>query len=273
MPESNHNITQRDICFDFSDVDMNHWHPAGFHVSHYLNVQSLMFPQGERFFIRSVRHFRGEISDPQLSDDIAGFIAQEAVHGREHEAYNAELSAIGYPARKADRLLEWYLRLLEDKLSPETCLAVTAGMEHFTAITADSLLGDPRSLEGAHPTMAKLWRWHSLEETEHKAVAMDVFRTVSGNRLVAWLRRCITFLLSTFGIQCCIWYMLIATAHRSGKLFDFRGWFSLVKYLWLKPGVYRKQIPSWLRYFLPGFHPWDINSRAELEQWQAELRD
>ena len=38
----------------------------------------------------------------------------------------------------------------------------------------------------ADPAMAKLWRWHALEETEHKAVAFDVFQQVSGNK---WLLR------------------------------------------------------------------------------------
>lgn len=83
MPASRtHPICKRDIHFDLTDVDLDRWHPGGFHTSHYFNVQSLLFPQGERFFIRSVRYFRDQITDPVLQDQIAGFIGQEAMHGR-----------------------------------------------------------------------------------------------------------------------------------------------------------------------------------------------
>jgi len=35
-------------------------------------------------------------------------------------------------------------------------------------------------LNFADPTSRELWRWHSLEEMEHKAIAFDVFNQVSG---------------------------------------------------------------------------------------------
>ncbi len=48
-------------------------------------------------------------------------------------------------------------------------------LEHFTAILAHQLLADPRHLEGAEKETADLWRWHAVEEIEHKGVAYDTW--------------------------------------------------------------------------------------------------
>lgn len=65
---------------------------------------------------------------------------------------------------------------------------------------ADGLLKEPRHLDGAHPTMTRLWRWHALEETEHKAVAFDVYNQVCGSRQLlrrAMLTATLLFVLDT----------------------------------------------------------------------------
>ena len=54
--------------------------------------------------------------------------------------------------------------------SPRPC-----ALEHFTAILAHQLLGNPRHLAGADPESAALWRWHAIEEIEHKGVAYDTW--------------------------------------------------------------------------------------------------
>ena len=64
-----------------------------------------MFPDGEDFFVRSVRHFRDQIADPELKRQVAGFIGQEAMHGREHRAFNDRL----------DELLMLGCRAFEDR--------------------------------------------------------------------------------------------------------------------------------------------------------------
>jgi len=60
--------------------------------SHLAATLSAVFPDGEDFFVRSVRHFRDEVTDPALKRQVAGFIGQEAVHGREHRAFNDRLA-------------------------------------------------------------------------------------------------------------------------------------------------------------------------------------
>lgn len=202
MPASRtHPICKRDIHFDLTDVDLDRWHPGGFHTSHYFNVQSLPFPQGERFFIRSVRYFRDQITDPVLQDQIAGFIGQEAMHGREHDAYNEALARSGYDVAAVDRLLARSFDWTERLMSPKSKLAMTVALEHLTSIGAASALSDPRVFGVAQPKMAQLWHWHAIEETEHKAVAFDVYREVAGTGLLAWLRRSAALLLVSASMQ------------------------------------------------------------------------
>ena len=51
--------------------------------SHIAAMLSSVFPEGEDFFVRSVRAYRDQITDPELSKQVKGFIGQEAIqlHG------------------------------------------------------------------------------------------------------------------------------------------------------------------------------------------------
>src|SRR3546814_6631164 len=67
--------------------------------SHILAVLSATFPKGEQFFVDSVRNFRDQITDEELRRQVAGFIGQETMHGREHDRFNEVLGQLGYPTR------------------------------------------------------------------------------------------------------------------------------------------------------------------------------
>jgi uncharacterized protein len=268
-PARTHPIPKRDLHFDFSRVDLAHWHPAGQHVSHYFNVHSLQFPDGERFFINSVRRFRDQVSDPTLQQQVAGFIAQEAMHGREHEAYNAALARIGYPI---ETMLRWVKRTIsfsKHTVPPKGQLAMTAGLEHLTAIGAEDLLAHDVALDEGDPEMAKLWRWHAIEETEHKAVAFDVYRLVAGTGFVAWFRRCFNMLTASIGMTLMTWSFLVVATIRNRCFFDLRGWGQLFYWLWINPGTLRRQFQRYWQYFKPGFHPWEIDNYHEIERWKT----
>lgn len=264
-------IPKRDLHFDFSMVDLNGWHPAGPQTSHYFNVQSLLFPQGERFFIRSVRHFRDHIADPGLQQQIAGFVSQEAMHGREHQAYNDALEKAGYRAAQADARLGRVLAFTEKLLGPKGCLAMTVALEHVTAVAAEELLDDDRLLAGANPEMARLWRWHAIEETEHKAVAFDVYTRVAGSGFPAWARRCSVMLVVSAAMQLLRWIALFRVTVRNGSFWDAAGWGRLLRILWLVPGSFRRQIPRYWRFFAPGFHPWQTDNYHQVERWASAL--
>src|SRR6202453_5165204 len=70
---------------------------------HVIMALSSVFPDGEDYFVRSVRQHRDRITDPALKRQVAGFIGQEAVHGREHRVFNDRLAALGYPTKRYER--------------------------------------------------------------------------------------------------------------------------------------------------------------------------
>ncbi len=271
MGSRSHAIPKRDLHFDLSKVDLRNWHPRGQVTAHFFNVQSMLFPQGERFFIRSVRHYRERIQDLVLKEQVAGFIAQEAMHGREHDAYNAQLARIGYPVAWMEKWVERTLWFADKTMWPKDQLAMTVSLEHLTSIAAEDLLDDPRILEGADPEMQKLWRWHAIEETEHKAVAFDVYREVAGEGVAAWLRRCTIMLSVSFTMQLTIWLFLLVATIRSGSFFRLRDWGELFWGLWVTPGSYRRQFPRYWKYFSPRFHPWQADNYARVLEWQKAL--
>jgi len=153
--------------------------------SHIAAMLSAVFPEGEDFFVRSVRAYRDQITDPELREQVKGFIGQEALHGREHRQLNERLGELGYPTRFVDRRVKHGLALLA-KLAPRPHqLAVTAGLEHYTATLAETLLQDDAArTEFSTEEIRTLFSWHALEETEHKSVAFDVFQHVSGKRRI-----------------------------------------------------------------------------------------
>src|SRR3546814_11543020 len=66
-------------------------------LSHIAAGLSAVFPDGEDFFVRSVRHYRTDITDPELQRQVTGFIGHAAMHGREHRAFHPRLSPLGLP--------------------------------------------------------------------------------------------------------------------------------------------------------------------------------
>ncbi|WP_255794394.1 metal-dependent hydrolase, partial [Mycobacteroides abscessus] len=150
--------------------------------SHFVAGLSGGFPPGEEGFIRSVRKFSDQITDPVLKKRVAGFIGQESVHGQEHRRVNEKLIEMGYPIawldskKQVDRLIRF-----ENMLPPRAHLAFTAMAEHMTAILAERTLGsdEVQAIPG-DPEVWHLLNWHALEELEHKSVAFDVYRAVGG---------------------------------------------------------------------------------------------
>lgn len=265
--------TVRNYDFDLPVERMRDWHPAGRHVTGSFNAKSLFFPEGEKFFIQSVRYYRDRIPAGPLQDAVTAFIAQEGAHGREHRDYNRAIAQAGFPADQIERKIIRTLDITRRFTPRAHQLAVTIALEHFTAIMAHRLLEDPEVLAGADPRYAAIWRWHAVEETEHKAVAFDVYQATVGKGLRGYLRRCIVMLGTSVFFVFNVWRHHIALMKHDGLHRDWAGWRHYLHHAFVRPGVYRKIFWDWLDYFRPGFHPWQHDNRELLARWQAVTTD
>src|SRR5688572_30828139 len=130
--------------------------------SHVAAMLSAVFPEGEDFFVRSVRNYRDEITDPVLKEQVKGFIGQEALHGREHRAFNERLQELGYPTRFTDKRVKIGLGIFSKIAPKRTQLAFTAGLEHYTATLAEALLRDEAARqEFVSDETRTLFTWHA----------------------------------------------------------------------------------------------------------------
>ena len=91
-------IRPRSPRFDFDAVPRR-WFARSVLGTHMANGLNLLFPAGERFFVRSVRRYLDRIDDPQLREDIKGFSGQEGLHAYAHERYFEALEKQGYDIR------------------------------------------------------------------------------------------------------------------------------------------------------------------------------
>lgn len=138
---------------------------------------NLLFPHGERFFVRSVKRFESQVKSPELLAQLRGFYGQEGSHAREHERYFDILRGQGHDLEKFLKAFNKSIRAMENATPDTWNLAATAAAEHFTAIMAEHAIVEG-TLDGAHPAMRELLLWHAAEEIEHKAVAFDVLQEV-----------------------------------------------------------------------------------------------
>lgn len=266
---------RRNLHFNLKADKALTWHRDGLNVSQFLNTLSLFFPVGERFFIDSVRKYRDRVEDEELKKAVAAFIGQEAMHGREHEEYNGHVASAGVPIVAQERFVAGLLKTIQKTTPDAFQLATTVALEHLTAILADGLLSLPEILEGSEPGYMALWNWHALEETEHKAVAFDVYRLVMGgdDRLTAYALRCSALVLSTTVLFSLLIPFHVHNVRVKGGLLDLKGWRAFYRNSLGRKGIFRYTARAWLDWFKPGFHPWSHDNRAYLEQFESLVGD
>jgi predicted metal-dependent hydrolase len=237
--------------------------------SHIAAMLSAVFPEGEDFFVRSVKAYRDQVTDPVLKEQVKGFIGQEALHGREHRAFNERLHELGYPTRFTDKRVKIGLGIL-GKVAPKAHqLAVTAALEHYTATLAEALLRDDRARnEFVTEEIRTLFSWHALEETEHKSVAFDVLEHVNGNHRVRvgtmWGVHVGFLLAMTFSVATSLLFDRDARRHPLKVLRSLAG---LRSHVFFQPATVRRL----LDYNRRGFHPDDHDTVELLDRWRAEL--
>ncbi len=236
----------------------------------FYDALSATFPLGERFFMDSVRRY-GHLADARLAEQIAGFLAQEAIHSREHVFFNRQVASHGYDVAAMEARTQVRLAFVRSR-PPLVQLAATVALEHFTAILAHALLSDPRHMDGAGAEARAMWRWHAMEEIEHKAVAFDTYTLAMRGRggLRRWSLRCLTMLSAT-GLLFSNVFASMASMFRTDGVDRVRTWRRVVIFLFGRPGILRQILPDYLRFYRPGFHPWELDDKALLDETRASV--
>jgi uncharacterized protein len=139
----------------------------------------------EPFIVKSLRRVLDRITDAVLRDEVDRFCRQEAQHYQQHERFNEVVLAHGYPGLE-DRLevlagdFRGYLEHRTDKFR----VGFVEGFEAYTTQAALEILQSricehPRN----DPRFADVFRWHMLEEIEHRHVAFDLYQHLYGDYL------------------------------------------------------------------------------------------
>ena len=263
-------ITPRDRRFGRGREASRWWVGNDPVATAFYNALSATFPKGEAFFVESVRKFR-DGADPRLAAEIKAFTTQEVMHSREHVAFNKRAHDAGYDLSALEKRVDWRLDMVRAR-HPIASLAATMALEHFTAILAYELLRDPRHLEGADAATAALWRWHAIEEIEHKGVAYDTWlhATKDWPRFKRWQVKAKVMLLVTrnFVVDRTLGTLELL---RQDGITGPKAWWGLFWFAYVRPGMLRKILGAWASFFMPGFHPWNHDDRA-LIQAEEKMR-
>jgi hypothetical protein len=261
------NFGPRRPSFELAEALAGDWHGGSAFRTAYFNAMSMLFPLGEKFFIDSVRFFRNRIDDPKLLDEITAFQGQEAIHRLQHQKYNELLCRQrGYDLARFEQPVRDRMAWAYRTFSARRRLAGTVANEHLTAIMADDMLAHKDAFTGADPRVAALWQWHGIEETEHKAVAFDVFIAVGGTlreRRQALMMNTAFFFKDTFRNLCVM-------LNHDGRLWSIREWLSGFKYLFIKPGILRRVLLAYLKFYKKDFHPWQHDNRVLIAEWERD---
>ncbi len=254
-------ITPRDRRFGRGKTQDRWWIAGDPIATAFFNALSITFPKGEAFFVESVKAFRDGVP-AKLDREVRAFVQQEVMHSREHVAFNKRVVDAGYDVSRLEEQVQASLEMTRGR--PQILnLCVTMALEHYTATIAKDLLNNPHNFASADPEQAALWKWHAVEEIEHKGVAYDVWlhATKDWSRWKRWKVKSIMMLLVSKNFWVNRYKGMLDLLAQDG-LTGWRVHAGIFKLWFGRPGMLRRIMPELLAYFLPGFHPWNHDDRA-----------
>jgi predicted metal-dependent hydrolase len=271
-------IKPRDVHFEWDDVPMHYVRDEPL-LTHLFNTMHLTLPEGERAMSKALSDALPLVEDERLREEMVGFIGQENVHAGAHEGIHEHLEDLGLPIDPVVSKLAWLVDKIMNKdhglrgraKHQWLCerLALSAALEHYTAVMGQWMLDADHFEDLMHPMMLDLCRWHAAEEVEHRNVAFDAFMYVDGGygrrvrtALLASALLMVVFTLSTG--------YLYANDPTPGK--SRRGWprqlFSAMRRKIMPTGAhFITEIPVYLR---PGFHPSQMGSIDKALRYLAQ---
>ena len=262
-------IVRSNLDFKLADVP-RYWFAGDPFLTRMFDALSLTFPDGERYFIQSVRLFRDQIQDPDLKQRVADFIRQEAQHGIAHDKMNQIMKDQGMPVDQFIQRLNKVFKFELKYRSPQYNIAMTAAAEHLTALMAETFYGEKETLQDAHPYVRALFAWHAIEEMEHRDVAFDVMQQV-GNVPEVTRKMALVFttgLMFGFTLYRANVMLKCDGFNRTQRLkMNVRG----LQWLFGKQGKLRKMQSQYRDWFKPDFHPSQHPIIAQYDVWLDTL--
>ncbi|WP_312332363.1 metal-dependent hydrolase [Acinetobacter variabilis] len=264
-------VVRSNLDFKLSEIP-RYWFGGDPFLTRMFDALSLTFPDGERYFIQSVRLFRDQIKDPDLQKRVADFIRQEAQHGIAHDKMNNLMREQGMPVDKFIQRLNYMMNYDLKNRSHEYNIAVTAAAEHLTALMAETFYGQKDTLRNAHPFVRAMFAWHAIEEMEHRDVAFDVMKDVA--KTPEWLRQ-YTLLITTF-------LMFGFTIYRANVMLKHDGFSPLQRlqmnirglpWFFGKKGTLTRMGKQYRDWFKKDFHPSQHPVIAQYDVWVKTLAE
>lgn len=272
----------RRMDFDFDHVP-HYWASNDAGLTHFMTALSSLFPDGEQFFVDSVRAVRNDpkLADPQMQKEISAFIGQEAMHSKEHDAFNRSAEKYGHDVQRLERITGKViqygagaaLKLLKPFGYTKEMIGLTGtcALEHFTSTIAAELLQNPNiQAMFKDETMYHLWMWHAVEENEHKAVAFDVYETMYGNGFRAYAMRNIAMVIAMGLIFITQSYFTARLLKDDNKL-TWKDSKYMLKFMYGRKGFMTGQLPELFTFFHRHFHPNDTDTTQLLATWKERL--
>ena len=272
LPEEALPITVREgLDFDLDGDIPRHWFGGDAFKTRFFDAMSVLFPEGERFFIACVRDYKDQVTDPAHKQAMLDFARQEAQHTKVHNAFNRRLAAQGV---KVDKILANQRRNLFDiarqRLSKPHTLAMTAASEHLTALMAHGFFENRQHFADADPRVRAMFVWHAIEEVEHKGVAFDVMQQAAGVgyglRVWALLAVSIQFPMFIFQI---LNHMLKVDGYSRRQRWGI--WLKGLWWLYKPGGMMAPLLRPYLAWYRPGFHPWDSEAPGAFQTWMQAM--
>lgn len=250
--------------FVFRDLDgiPQYWFGGNPLLTHIENTFSILIPPGERFFIQAVRNYSDRVQDPEFAKLVQAFIQQEGHHTRAHNEFNRHFQKYGVDIEGEEAVAARLMAAGTRRLPKKIQLGITVFFEHLTATGAHTLFSEKELSELMHPEALRFWRWHAVEELEHKAVAFDLLRQVGGGY---WTR-----LFSALVGVAWLAIPLVRMAKRMMKndptpiTPEMR---AQAREINRKVGSVQTRLL--LAYFKPGFHPWKVRDEGYVAEWYA----
>ncbi|CAA0099335.1 Uncharacterised protein [BD1-7 clade bacterium] len=267
IPTGNLPIKPRKMAFGLENIERQYFFNDNLLLSAWVSALSASFPPGESEFIASVRNYRDQITDPQQLEDIRGFIGQEGHHSHQHKQLNESLTNLGFDVVRLEKYFEGVVSRQLKNSSDKRRLAITSGMEHLTAIMSDYVLQNQNQFNNVDSHFIDLFNWHAVEEIEHKAVAFDVYMATEGDE--AYLRRMLIVATLIFFRHIIVGFVRLLWWNKKLPSWkDIRGFW---RFLGGKHGMMRWISRPYKDYLKKGFHPWDHQNQALVDEWKNNL--